>query len=119
MAISSIESGDMEKHTLHITSKSINGDNNKTIYFAVVDLNKSRRYPENFVCILPKLKPNTKAKSAFQSAFGDQSLPMAKSLLTKALRNEDEPEIKAEIKQRLNDLNPKTNPKRQPARYIY
>ena len=103
----------MGKCVLQIITKSTNRDTKLELYFAVVDLDKATEYPENFVCILPKLTPNNKDKNAFRSTFGDQSVPLAKNLLTKALRTEHEPAIKAEIEQRLKALKPKPNTRRQ------
>lgn len=78
------------------------------IRFAVIDLDKSNKYPENFVCLLP-LTPKAIGKtcSKFSSLFGDKSVELAKTLLTEALKTENDSEIKAEIKRRLRLLEPK------------
>ena len=78
------------------------------IRFAVIDLGKSKKYPANYVCMLP-LQPraNGKAHNVFSKLFGNDSLELAKRLLTKALRAESDSEIKAEIKRRLKLLEPK------------
>jgi hypothetical protein len=78
------------------------------IRFAVIDLDKSQNYPANYVCMLP-LQPraNGKAHNVFSGLFGNDSLRLAKQLLTKALKNESDLEIKAEIKKRLKLLEPK------------
>lgn len=79
--------------------------------FAVVDLDKSKSYPQNFVCMLPmRLGTKGKTPNAFQKIFGEKSHEQAKALLTKALRSEDDPEIKAEIERRLSLLEPKKTP---------
>ena len=71
--------------------------------FAVVDLNKSEDYPENFVSMLPM---NINSDNVFTRFFGNKSLETARGLLTEALKTEDDPEIKAEIERRLNLLEP-------------
>ncbi len=100
------------KLKLHITTKPTNKvtEHRKELTFTVIDLDKAKSYPENFVCILPKLTPNTKTTTTFISTFGNESLQVAKKLLTTALRNEDEPVIRDEIKKRLNALQPKPSP---------
>jgi hypothetical protein len=76
--------------------------------FVVVDLDRSKDYPVNFVCILPKnIKLDGKKSTKFEKTFGDISLELAKKLLKHALSAEDDWEIKAEIKKRLDLLNPK------------
>ena len=75
--------------------------------FAVVDLNKSRSYPENFVSMLPmRIDSDGTMASAFTKFFGNESLATARGLLTEALKTEDDSEIKAEITRRLNLLDP-------------
>lgn len=75
--------------------------------FAVVDLNKSKSYPENFVSLLPmRINSDGKLSTAFTKFFGNESLATARGLLTEALRTEDNFEIKAEITRRLNLLEP-------------
>ena len=78
------------------------------IRFAVVDLDRSEVYPENFVCLLPlNYRTNGKAGPKFSELFGDKSVELAKALLVKALKTEDDLEVKAEIKRRLTLLEPK------------
>jgi len=75
--------------------------------FAVVDLNKSKSYPENFVSMLPmRIDSNGKIPSVFTKLFGDKSLKIARGLLTESLKKENGSEIKAEIERRLNLLEP-------------
>ena len=70
--------------------------------FAVVDLDKSKNYPLNFVCMLPmKIEADGKSQSVFQQIFGDKSVEQAKALLTGALETESDSEVKAEISRRL------------------
>jgi hypothetical protein len=73
----------------------------------VVDLNKSKSYPENFVSMLPmKIDSDEKLPSVFTKFFGNESVATARGLLTEALKTEDDSEIKTEITRRLNLLEP-------------
>jgi hypothetical protein len=75
--------------------------------FAVVNLNKSKDYPSNFVSMLPmRIDSNGKIPSAFTKLFGNKSLKIARELLTECLKTEHDSEIKTEIKRRLNLLEP-------------
>jgi hypothetical protein len=77
------------------------------IRFVVVDLDKSKKYPVNFICLLPKnIKVSGKRNSKFERNFGDNSLELAKKLLKRALRAESDRKIKAEIRKRLDLLQP-------------
>ena len=79
----------------------------KRFRFAVVDLDKSKSYPSNFVCMLPmQISGKTRLESIFMKEFGDKSLEQARALLNKALETEEEPEVKAEIEKRLKMLEP-------------
>ena len=80
----------------------------KRFRFVVVDLNKGKDYPVNFVCLLP-MQPNSLGKgfSVFFGIFGDKSLIMAKKLLLEALETETDSEVKREIERRLKLLEPK------------
>ena len=78
------------------------------IRFAVIDLEKSKKYPANYVCMLPQQpRADGKAHNVFSDLFGGESLELAKRLLTKALKAESDSEIKSEIKRRLKLLEPK------------
>jgi hypothetical protein len=78
------------------------------IRFAVIDLAKSKKYPANFICVLPQQpSANGKPSNVFSKVFGKDSVELAKRLLTKALKNEEDSEIKAEIENRLKLLEPK------------
>ena len=78
------------------------------IRFAVIDLDRSKKYPENFVCVLPQqLSSIVGQSSVFASVFGGTSLEVAKKLLSEALKNEEDSEIKAEIEKRLKTFLPK------------
>ena len=75
--------------------------------FAVLDLDSSESYPGNFVSMLPmKIDSTGKTQSAFTKFFGDKSLKIARNLLTESLKEESGSEIKAEIRRRLNLLEP-------------
>ena len=79
----------------------------KRFRFAVVDLDKSKGYPSNFVCMLPvHMSVKGKSKSVFLQVFGDKSLMQARALLTGALKTEEDVEVKAEIEKRLKMLEP-------------
>jgi len=80
----------------------------KRFRFAVVDLDKAKDYPLNFVCMLPsQLSPKGKGVSVFVNVFGDRSLEMAKGLLLDALEMESDVEVRAELGRRLKLLEPK------------
>lgn len=85
------------------------GNSRWTYRFAVVDNNKSKNYPANFVCMLPIKLYQGKANygSVFGTLFGDKSLDFAIGLLSDALKTEDDAEIKAEIEKRLKLIIPK------------
>jgi hypothetical protein len=73
----------------------------------VVDMNKSKSYPENFVSMLPmRIDSDGKLPNAFTKFFGNESLATARGLLTEALKTVDDYEIKAEITRRLTLLDP-------------
>jgi hypothetical protein len=77
------------------------------IRFAVVDLDKSKEYPSNFVCMLPKqFSGKNKQSNVFARVFGNDSLGLAMRLLNEALETEDDSEIKGEIEKRLKLLEP-------------
>lgn len=74
----------------------------KRIYFVVVNTDKAKEYPANFVCVLPTQKNSIENPvTTFSRAFGKDSLALAKKLLKAALDDEDDPEIRAEIEKRL------------------
>jgi hypothetical protein len=76
--------------------------------FAVVDLDKGKGYPLNFVCVLPmQLGPKGKELNVFVNVFGDRSLEVAKGLLLDALEIESDAEVRAELGRRLKLLEPK------------
>ena len=78
------------------------------IQLVVVDLDKSKHYPLNFVCVLPRyFRILEKRSSKFAKLFGEKSLCTAKKLLVDAFRNEDDPEIKTVINKRIKDIDSK------------
>ena len=80
-----------------------------TYRFAVVDYRRSSSYPSNFVCMLPSKVEVVKGKnsSVFVGLFGDNCVPFAIELLSKALKTEKEAEVKTEIERRLKLLDTK------------
>ena len=81
------------------------------VQLVVVDLDRSKHYPLNFVCILPRyFRILEKRSSKFAKLFGEKSHAMAKKLLVDAWRREDDPEIKVVIKKRIKDIDAKQEP---------
>lgn len=78
------------------------------VLFVVVDSDKSKIYPLNFLCMFPLSQGLCRGHSAFRKLFGEDSIALAKKLLSKALRKESDPEIKTEIRKRMKHLNFKT-----------
>jgi len=76
--------------------------------FAVVDFDVRKAYPANFVCVLPTSQSLFSGRSIFSRLFGEDSVPVAKKLLSRALAKESDYETKSEIGKRLKHLNPKT-----------
>lgn len=82
--------------------------NGRRFRFSVVDLDRGKDYPANFVCMLPmRVKSDGKVNSIFIRVFGDESVETAKKLLVEALRREDDLAVKGEIERRLKLLEPK------------
>jgi hypothetical protein len=81
----------------------------KTYRFAVLDLNKAKDYPANFVCMLPLKvdQRNGKTLNVFGELFGDKSVDFAIGLLNDALKNESDVEVKTELERRLKLIDPK------------
>jgi hypothetical protein len=75
------------------------------VQVVVVDLDKSKRYPQNFVCILPQTAISRgKASNIFNKVFGQNSPEVAKKLLHRALLREQDDDIRKEIQTRLKHL---------------
>jgi hypothetical protein len=76
--------------------------------FAIVDLDKGKDYPVNFVCMLPmQIGSEGKGTNIFTRALGVKSVEMAKKLLVDALKASADSDVKGEIKRRLKLLEPK------------
>lgn len=98
----------MGKINLKLYAIKNGGQQIERIQLVVVDLDKSKRYPLNFVCVLPRyFRILEKRSSKFAKLFGEKSLCMAKKLLVEAFRSEDDPEIKTVINKRLKDIDSK------------
>lgn len=81
----------------------------KRFRLAVVDLDKAKDYPLNFVCLLPtKLFSSGNAPTAFARIFGEKSLDIARRLLSDALRSEGDDVVRSEIEKRLKLLEPES-----------
>jgi formylmethanofuran dehydrogenase subunit E len=77
--------------------------------FAVIDSDKAKGYPSNFICMLPsQISVDQKKNSVFSKLFGEKCEEQAKTLLIHALASENNPEVKTEIERRLKLLDPKT-----------
>lgn len=78
------------------------------IHFVVVNQDEPRLYPLNFICVLPgQMSIGSHQNSNFTKIFGDNSLPLARSLLSRAMENEEDEEMRAAIGKRLRALEPK------------
>jgi hypothetical protein len=81
------------KLKLRITKKETKDHTKPQYRFAVIDLDKSKQYPQNFVCMLPKnIKLKVKPSNIFEKVFGKDSIEIAKQLLKKALKSRPDPE---------------------------
>ena len=77
----------------------------KRFRFAVIDLDRSKNYPVNYVCMLPvQINPRGKKPSTFSTIFGDRSLNIATQLLASAFETFTDAEVKAEIERRLKAI---------------
>jgi hypothetical protein len=96
---------------LLITKKEIRHYNTRTKtkhLFAVIDLDKSKNYPQNFVSLLPKkIDSIVKPSNLFEEKFGNDSVEVAKQLLEKALKKRPNSETSKAIRDRLKILAPK------------
>jgi hypothetical protein len=81
----------------------------KHLGFTVINSEKAKDYPLNFVCILPlKLGSNENKTTTFERLFGDKSSETAKELLTDALKSEEDEDVRSEIERRLKLLDPES-----------
>ena len=77
-------------------------ENPKTeVHCVIVDSDSSKKYPLNFVCVLPQGKGIVNRRTSFRRIFGEASVPLTRKLLSKALTKESDLEIKAEVGKRL------------------
>jgi hypothetical protein len=75
------------------------------VKLVVVDLDKGKRYPLNFVCVLPQyLRILEKRSSNFAKIFGGKSLHVAKNLLVEAKHREEDPDIQKVISKRIKSI---------------
>jgi hypothetical protein len=75
------------------------------VQVVVVDLDKSKNYPQNFVCILPQAAMSRgKTSNIFSKVFGQNSFEVAKKLLHRALKREQDDDIRKELQTRLKKL---------------
>jgi hypothetical protein len=82
------------------------------LVFAVVDLDKAKTYPLNYVCLLPKnLERGSKPANKFLEIYGEESYQIAVELLTNALKNEADDKVRDEVEKRLKVVQPKPTTK--------
>jgi hypothetical protein len=96
---------------LHITKlkKARDYSSSRAIRFAVVDFDRGKTYPANFVCVFPQnISPIDDHSSIFAQIFKENRIDLARKLLTSALKSEDDNEIKDEIEERLKNLEQKS-----------
>ena len=90
-------------HNTHIKTKHL---------FTVIDTDKSKQYPQNFVSVLPRnIRALVKPANIFEGLFGNESLEMANQLLQKALRTRPDSETTKAIRERLKVLDPQLHNK--------
>lgn len=94
---------------LHIIKRDDLKDYSQRQHFciAVIDLSKSESYPLNYVCTFPALIGKSKNLNIYEKFFGEKSIEQAKVLLTDALGEVWDSEIKGELERRLKLLEPK------------
>lgn len=77
----------------------------RSVQLVVVDLDKNKRYPLNFVCVLPRyLRVLEKRSSNFAKIFGGKSINVAKNLLNEAKRREEDPDVQKVINKRIKAI---------------
>ena len=97
------------KLKLKITPKNTKDTTQKQHRFTVIDLERSRFYPQNFVCILPKnIQINNKPLNTFEKLFQNESKTVAMQLLEKALKTRPDFGTATSIRGRLKTLQPKS-----------
>jgi len=102
---------------LRITKKEVSYYNSgiKTKHlFAVIDLDESKQYPQNFVSVLPMhISAIVKPANVFERLFGNESLKLANKLLRKALESRHDSGTAEAIRERIKLLAPQLNDKAQ------
>ena len=102
---------------LLITKKEYASYNNRTRtkhLFAVIDLDESKQYPQNFVSVLPlHIKAIVKPSNVFEGLFGNKSLEIANRLLHRALESRPDSETAKAIRERIELLAPQQKNKTQ------
>jgi hypothetical protein len=97
-------------YKLHIVKneKAEDWSNSQThLRFTVVDSERGKNYPLNFVCLLPmRFTLKEDRLTMFEKLFGADSLQVAKKLLSDALETEQDGDVKNEIERRLRLLSP-------------
>ncbi len=100
---------------LRITKKEYAYHNNRTRnkhLFAVIDLDESKQYPQNFVSMLPlHIRAIVKPSNVFEGLFGNKSLEIANRLLHKALESRPDSETARAIRERIELLATQENNK--------
>jgi hypothetical protein len=82
-----------------------NQKQDSSVQLVVIDLDKGKRYPLNFVCVLPRyLRLLEKRSSNFAKIFGERSRFTAKTLLVEAKHREEDPEIQKIILKRIKEI---------------
>ena len=82
----------------------------KNLRFTVVDLDRAKDDPANFVCLLPtRLSSNGIKSNRFEGIFGNRSFEVAKKMLTEALESESDNNVRNEIERRLKLLDPESS----------
>jgi hypothetical protein len=77
------------------------------VQVVVVDLDRSKDYPLNFVCVFPQTVISLgKHTNIFGKIFGTSSLEVARTLLKRALKREKDDEIREKLTKRLKVLKP-------------
>jgi len=73
--------------------------------FAVIDLDKSKQYPRNFVSVLPMhINAIVKPSNVFERLFGNESLKIANKLLHEAIKSRPDFETAEAIRKRIELL---------------
>ncbi len=81
----------------------------RRLSFTVVDSEKAKGYPANFVCLLPTRLNSTKlGDSVFEKVFGADRFEVAERLLMDALNSETDAEVRSAIEKRMELLDPRS-----------